>query len=245
MAIANGEEITRGELRAEAVARTQLAQPGPATQAQLLRAVMDRKLLAQAAKRAGLDQDIDFILAQRRSEEALLADLELKALSGSVAVPSDEDIDRFLREHPTAFLNQTMFLVDQINVRADDNQAVQGNLSKAKSLEDVSTIISRMGLLGQRSRTEWNSIFMPASLAAKLTSLSPERLFVHREGDTVIAANVLARTSVPLNYSDRRNLARQSLSLQKVKATAAARLDELRASAAIRLQRGFTMASTP
>lgn len=245
MAIVKGEEITSGELRTEAAARDTRTGGVSPTPPELLQTVIDRKLWAQAARGAGRDRDIDFLLARRRLEETLLSDLEIRALRESVAAPADEDVDRFLQKNPTVFMNQTLFSIDQVTSRPGGDPALRTRLSKATSLDEVSAILSSMNVVGQRSRTEWNSLFMPGSLTAKLGTLSPDSLFFHRDGDTVIAANVVGKITVPLSYSDRRTLVRQSLMQQTVSATLATRLNELRASAGIRRQSAFAPASPP
>ncbi len=240
--IANGEEITSGELEAEASLRGVANAGDAAVRASLLRDIVDRKLWAQAARHDRLDQQVQYVLARRRSEDALLADMQIRRVSDQVAPPSGAEVDAYLRANPATFANRTVFAIDQINLRSDGNAALENDLAGAKSLDEVNVVLARDGVVGQRSRSDWNSLFMPADLAAKLTRIPLQQIFIQRDGATLIAATVIAKTVQPLRDVDRRILARQSLTQRKVQAAVASRLTALHASANITLQRGYTLA---
>jgi EpsD family peptidyl-prolyl cis-trans isomerase len=149
VAIANGEEITIGELQAEAAARDLQNADSSAARSELLRTVLDRKLWAQEAKRAKLDRQIQHVLARRRAEERLLADLQVRALENAVEPPSDEDIKRYLHRNPAAFASQTIFKIDQINVQTDENTLTAEGLAQATSLDELDQILTRSGIVGR------------------------------------------------------------------------------------------------
>ncbi|WP_131602506.1 hypothetical protein [Sphingomonas sp. 37zxx] len=241
VAVANGEEITLGELRAEAAARSRGPNAEAVAPPVLLREVIDRKLWAQEARRAKLDQQIEFVLARRRAEERLLMDLQLRRIGNAVMPLSDAEIDQILRKDPGAFASYTVFQIDQIDAPLPPGGTAPKRLSNAGSLAEVDRLLTQAGLVGQRSRTEWNSRFMSAALADRLRQLPPDKLFFHRNGDTLIAATVIDKTDVALSRSNRRILARQSLGRQNIDSAINQELEALRAAADIRLQPGFTV----
>lgn len=239
VAIVNGEEITTGELRAEAAAKGLPDADDAAARSELLRNVVDRKLWAQEAKRGKLDQQIEFVLARRRAEEALLAGLLIGRVRDSIEPPSDGDVDRFLRENPLAFSSRTVFQIDQIDFRSNGDPLLADRLTKATSLDEVEKLLTGSGTVSQRSRTEWNSLFMPARLAEKLRRSPPGKPFIHQDGDRIVAGIVTAKTDLPLDSRSREALVRQSLAQQNARAAIGKRLDALRASAQISYQSGF------
>lgn len=242
VAVANGEEITSGELDAEARLREVSNTGDAAVRAALLGEIVDRKLWAQAARHDKLDQTVQFVLARRRAEDALLADIQLHRVTRSVTPPSETEIETFLRAHPKAFASRTTFSIDQIDVRSGSNAALEEELAGAKSLDEVSAILAHHGIVGPRSRTEWNSMFMPARLAARLTEMPLKTVFMQRDGPTLIAAIVIARTDIPLGEVDRTLLARQELTQHKVSVAVASRLAALHTAAKIQLQPGYALA---
>lgn len=245
VATVNGEEVTVGELRAEAAARNLSSADDPGARSALIRDVVDRKLWVQQARRDKLDQQIEFVLARRRAEEALLADLMIRTLDDSVEPPSSSDIDRSLANDPSAFAIRTVFQVDQVDFRPKGNRSLVERLARARSLDEAEQMLTSSGLLSQRSRTEWNSLFMPTNLTARLRKLPEGKPFIQRNGETVVVGVVTAKTDIPLSYPNRAILARQSLAQRNSNMAIRNRLDELRAAAKIAYQPGFApVAST-
>lgn len=245
MATAHGEDVTLGELRAEAAARELSGEESSsATQADLLRAVLDRKLWAAEARREGLDQDADYLLARRRLEEALLAKSQISALTNAVAPPTDAEISNFLATRPNAFASRTVFTIDQIDLPIRSTAAALAPVKQAKSLDQIESMMVKYNLVGQRSRTEWNSMFMSDKLVGELDKLDEKQIFFHRNGGTLIVGRILSRAKVPLGYNERRAVVRQAMTQRKVQAVLAARLAKLREGAGIQVQAAYTPPSS-
>ena len=172
-----------------------------------------------------------------------LANLETQALRDAIAVPTDKDIDTFLTERPTAFQSRTTFLVDQITVRPEGDARLEARFQRAASLDGIEAMLASMDVVGQRSKAEWASTFMPANDAAKLDSLSPTKLFFRRVGDRLVAATVISKRAVALSYSERKALVRQSLAEQRLEDVMVQRLHKMRATADIHVQPGFSIAA--
>jgi peptidyl-prolyl cis-trans isomerase C len=97
VAIVNGEEISLPELNAE-LGNAQVP-PGvdkKVVQQQLLQRLVDRRLLAQAAKDQGLDRDPAYIVEQRRVMESMLVEKLAKRTNDTIPVPTAADVDKFI-----------------------------------------------------------------------------------------------------------------------------------------------------
>jgi EpsD family peptidyl-prolyl cis-trans isomerase len=241
IAVVDGEEVTAGELRAEADARNVADLNDPATRSELVGALVDRKLWVGEAKRRKLDRQVEFVLARRRAEEALLAGFLTRELKRFTEPPNNDEVDRYLRTNPTAFSNRTIFQIDQITIRREESRPLAADLDKARSLDEVGRMLNVAGVVGQRSRTEWNSLFMPASLAARLRRSGPGRLFIHQEPGVTVFGTVLAQANTSVSHNDREALVREMLRRANVDTAVDKRLGELRASAPIRFQPGFEL----
>ena len=115
VAVVNGDEISMQELNAE-LGNAQLP-PGvdkKMVQGQLLQRLIDRRVLAQSAKEQGIDRDPNFIVEQRRVNEALLVDKLAKRTADSIPVPSNAEIDKFIADNPTLFADRKLYAIDQI-----------------------------------------------------------------------------------------------------------------------------------
>lgn len=237
--VVNGEDVTAGELRAEADARNLSDLNDPAARSELVGALVDRKLWVGEAKRKKLDQQVEFVLARRRAEESLLAEFLTRGLRQFAESPSDGEVARYLRANPTAFSSRTTFQIDQITIRREGGLPLAADLDEARTLDEVGRLMNAAGIVGQRSRTEWNSLFMPAPLVARLRRSGPGELFVHRERGIAVFGTVTAQADSSVSYNDREALVREVLRRARVGATVEKRLGELRASAQIRYQPGF------
>lgn len=65
--------------------------------------VIDRKLLAEAARERDLDRDAKFHFAMRRAEEELLVDMLRDRIADELPAPTPAEIDRFIAENPHFF----------------------------------------------------------------------------------------------------------------------------------------------
>jgi EpsD family peptidyl-prolyl cis-trans isomerase len=239
IAVVDGEEVTAGELRAEADARNAADLNDPSTRSELVGALVDRKLWAGEAKRRKLDRQVEFVLARRRAEESLLAGFLTRGLKRFAEPPDDDVVAQYLRTNPTAFSSRTIFQIDQITIRREGSRPLAADLDKARSLDEVGRLLNVAGVVGQRSRTEWNSLFMPASLAVRLQRSWPGKLFIYQQPGVTVFGTVMAQANSSVSYNDREAFVREMLRRAHVDAAVDKRLSELRASASIRFQPGF------
>ncbi|WP_129586308.1 hypothetical protein [Sphingomonas montana] len=239
VAIANGEEITIAELRAEAADQNVGTADIKASMPELLRQIVNRKLWAQEAKRGELDRQIMFILAKRRAEDRLLADMQMQTVRNAVQPPSNKEIELFLKNNPNVFASRTIFDIDQVSVRPANHPFLEQKLANASSLNEVTRILVDLGIVSQRSRTQWNSMFMPKNLDAKLTRLPPGNIFFQHADDRLIIATVNSIRKNAISQRERFNFARDSIFRENYSTAIAQHLQYLQSSAEIRIQQNF------
>jgi len=239
LAVVNGEEITMAELRAEAAARSTLDGDDPAVQRRLLQDMVGRKLLVQAARRDRLDQQIEYIVNQRRAEEVLLADLFIRSLGQAAAAAPETGVDRYLQANPKVFASHTIFQIDQIDARIGDTAGLKQELARARTLDAAAALLTAQGIVSQRSRTEWDSLFMPDELLTKVRRSPPDTPFVHSYGDKIVVGVVTAQAEVPIDPARRQVLVRQSMNTANRTAHVEEQVARLRSDADIRYQTGY------
>ena len=132
-AVVNGEEITLREVDMEM--EMQKVSKGiaesTARQAALQR-IVQRRLLAQAARSDGIDQSPDYLIRRRVLDDSLLIQLLAKKIDATIKVPQPSAIDALIKERPAMFANRTMMTIDRIQFA--------GNESVLKQLEDAHSI---------------------------------------------------------------------------------------------------------
>ncbi|OQW46368.1 MAG: hypothetical protein A4S16_11005 [Proteobacteria bacterium SG_bin6] len=223
----DGTEITERELRAEAAAAGADAAT-PATRGQLIARLIDRKLAAQAARRARLDRDPALQLAMRRGTEQMLAEALYDGFQRAVPAPGADAVARFIAANPQRFAARTGYLVDRL--------VAPGPAAEGVTLDAVAARMRAQGLGFARGRAMIDSDALGPADAQALAALPPDRLLRLRVGATTLVIAVLARWSIsdPLDEQRRRG---RALLMEAARTAAVARLRaELRASAVIQLR---------
>ncbi|HEY0959868.1 MAG TPA: hypothetical protein VGE05_11445 [Novosphingobium sp.] len=119
----DGEEVTQRELLTELEAEGVggALQLDTSRQAAALERIIDRKLLAAAARTALIDRSPDFQIAALAEREQLLARMLLRRSADLVPSPTAADIARRIADQPWRYGERTAMLVER-----DDGKPVGG-----------------------------------------------------------------------------------------------------------------------
>ena len=182
-AMVNGAPITLGDLKAEQSLQS-------AGQDATLQRLIDRRLLAQAAKARKTGKANPNAAEIARAAEAVLADAELKRLPPPPA-PTAAEIAAFVAAHPETFRDRKMLLIDQIELRKDAKPATGG---KIESLDAFQALLDRNGTTYRRSVVVIDSGAASATVVSQVLALPPHAVFEIANGDTLVESDlILAR----------------------------------------------------
>jgi EpsD family peptidyl-prolyl cis-trans isomerase len=138
LATVDGREITMRDLSAElgsAVPSDPKARK--AVEQQALQAIIDRKLLAKAAEKDGLEKTPEFALKRQRLTDALLAQSLQDKLVAAVPTPTKEEADAYVNAHTDMFAQRKIFSIEQIQARGPMSQAELQSFVPLKTLDDI------------------------------------------------------------------------------------------------------------
>ena len=123
VATIDGEEVTQHELltELEMEGADGTLQLDPSRQAAALERIIDRKLLATAARSALIDRSPDFQIAALAEREKLLARMLLRRSADSVPSPTTDDIAKRIADQPWRYGERAAMLVER-----DDGKSVGG-----------------------------------------------------------------------------------------------------------------------
>jgi peptidyl-prolyl cis-trans isomerase C len=240
-AVVNGDEITLQEVNAE-MSGMQLPQGADKTQVQkaALQRVVDRRLLAQAARDDGVDKTPEFLVRRRQLEDALLVQLLSQRVGRSVAVPDARAIDAFMKQNPAVFGGRTIFTVDQIQF------PVPSDIGKLKALQDdhsIDAVASRLRQLGiqfSRDAGQMDSARLGQERLNRILSLPPGEPFVLPENGIVTVAVITGSKPQPMEGDEARPAAVELLRNQSLSAAMQQRLAAQKATAKIKYQEAFS-----
>lgn len=234
IAVANGEEITVGELNEEARARGLSIGNDAAVRASAVQDLVNRKLLVQEARRREIDRTPEHLLAARRINELLLV-RELVGSAASPVQPSDAEVSAFINAHPFAFDRRAMIRVAQIAAPPSFRAA----LGAARTLDDVQALLAKARVAAQRSEEVWDTAQLPQNTVLQLLG-SNGGLVMLPDQTRTLAVQVISVTPQPVPPEQRVSTAREWIMQQRSDVAIQGLVDQLRSKAHIQYQPGFT-----
>jgi peptidyl-prolyl cis-trans isomerase C len=197
VATVNGKEITRVELETELIG---VNPPDPkarkAVEQQALRMIVNRTILADAARKQQLDKSPEFAVQQRRLEDNLLAQMLEKKIAVGVPPPSSEEATRFITDHPDIFAQRKVFVVDTIRMaRPADPDIIKG-LQPLKSLPDVEAYLTANHIDHGRTSGNIDVIGMEPKLVDQIVKLPPNEVFLYPGPNGILLVNQIRETHI-------------------------------------------------
>ncbi|RVT90162.1 SurA N-terminal domain-containing protein [Sphingomonas crocodyli] len=243
IATVNGEEITRPELNAILSTVTpDEKQDAKTLQNLVLDDMIQKRLLAQAAKEEGLDRSQDYLLRSRAANQALLIDAYGKKLLSGVSKPYDADVEAYMRANPWRFSQRIVYRMDQIRIGLGDfrPELVDG----AARLDDVASRLESQGIAFQRGGITADSATFTKSDFDKINALQPGEVFKVPQAGMMLVSAVVQRQPSPLEGEKALQVARNLLQTEAGRDTLKNRVAALKKSANIEYQPGFAAPKT-
>lgn len=243
-AVVNGEEITLQEINAEIGSAT-IPSGADAKQIQrnALNRIVERRLLAQSAKKDGLDKTPEYLIKSRQIDDALLVQLLGQRAEKTFQVPDQRAIDSYMAENPSMFSARKMYTVDRIQF------AIPADMAQLKTLEDdhsmaaVASKLTSLGIKFERGAAKMDSAQLGQQRLEQILALPEGEPFVIPENGMVTVAVITGESPVPANSVDMGQLATQALRNKALTKSLQDRLKQARAKSEIKYQSGFAPVS--
>lgn len=240
VAVVNNEEITSSDLNAELASENIPASASTKeARAAALEKLVDRRLLAQQARSAGLDKSPEFINQERRGTEALLIDMLVTRKVNTAQVPSADEISRYEASRPEMFANREIWTLQQIAYPLPKDQSVVAKLGAAKSLDEIAQILAASGIQFTRGSRQIDTGVFPHPIYAQIAAMKPGEPFIAPGPGKAIASVISARQPAPLADDAARKVALQAMRRDQVQKFVQDQVKSLKATAKIDYQPGF------
>lgn len=199
VATVDGEEITANELNQElaGVRMPQDAQAQKAIRNAALQTIINRHLVAKAARDQGLDKTPEVAVQRAKMEDMAVIGAFEKKLAGSVPEPTAEEAQRYVAEHPNSFSQRKLYVVDQIMVPGIPPELVK-QLEPLKTLADVRALLQQNKIPHQNGVASIDGAGTDPDLVAKIAALPPGEVFVVRNGPGLAINQVRDSRTEPL-----------------------------------------------
>lgn len=243
VAVVNGDEITTAELNAElAAAKLPPGIDGAQARSQVLQAMINRDLLAQDARKEGIDKSPEFLQRQRELTDNLLIAMLADREGGSAQLPSDAEVAQFETSHPQMFAQREIWSLDQLRYKQPPAGPISDQIAKTKSLDELAKVLSDNKIVATPAKRQIDSSAVPDDMYAKITKLAPGEPFIVPVGSEAVASAITARQPAPVSSDDAKPAAVAALRKQQTQKLLENRLQELRRSAKIDYKPGFAPA---
>jgi peptidyl-prolyl cis-trans isomerase C len=236
----NGEEITVSELNAELLASGMNVEKNEkeATDAMLTRLIA-RKLLVQEAKKQGLDENKDFILARQRSEETELAGLAQRTMLENLPRPTREEAAEYIRKNPGIFQGRKLMVLEQIRFAQPENSSDLKFLEAAKTLDEVAALLKQNAIKFERVPSVLDTTSIAPQLASQIDKLPPNEVFVIATGELVLANVIREKRPAAIPQDAALQYASQLIQQERLGKGITDQVDKLKKEAKIVYQDGY------
>lgn len=235
VAVVNNDEITVQELNVEARAAQLPAANANDKQAVggLLQRVVDRNLLADYARREGLDRGPDYVARKRQMEQALLADLAVRKLAGGAANPTQTEISAYIASHPFLFSERQKLELDQVRFATPANPDDLKKLTAAPTLDGVIADLNARGVKFARGAAAIDTGTLDPAAVRQILALKPGEAFALSTAGQTFVSVVTGKSAINVDRSAWPNIAAEALRTQRLTKLMGDSLKQLRGSAKI------------
>jgi len=242
-----GDKISEAELnlavsRLGELGETQAAE----AKSKLLQALIDQRLVAQAAKKAGLDKEPAVGIAVAHAGRQVLAEAYAERNFKDVAKPSDTEIAEYFSQHPELFSQRRIYRIQELDLAVDPSRMaeVEEKLKSSHSIGDFVNWVKEQGIEGKSAVAVKPAEQIPAPLLARLSQMKDGQvsLLPGRPGHVVIQ-QLLESQMQPVSLEQSKNAIERALTIQKRKELMDAELKKLREAAKIEYTSGYAPAA--
>lgn len=239
-AVVNGDEITLQEINTEiGNANIPAGTDSKEVQKAALQRIVERRLLAQAAKEDGLDKTPDYLIRSRQIDDALLVQLLGQRAERSFEVPDQQSINTYMAENPSMFAGRKMYVVDRIQFGIPSDMTQLKALESAHSMEAVSGKLNELGIKFERGSAKMDSAQLGQQRLNQILALPVGEPFVIPEGGMVTVAVITSETPIAGDSAEMNAMATQALRRKALTASLQGRLKQARAKGEITYQPEF------
>ncbi|HSJ81006.1 MAG TPA: EpsD family peptidyl-prolyl cis-trans isomerase [Thiobacillus sp.] len=243
VATVGGDKISEAELNVAVsglgeLDETQAAEAKP----RVLQALIDQRLVAQAAKSAGLDKEPEVGFAMAQASRQVLAEAYAERSYKDVAKPSESEIADYYSQHPELFSQRRIYRIQELELKLDPSRAaeVEAKLKSSHSMGDFVTWIKEQGIEAKTAMAVKPAEQIPAPLLARLSQMKDGQVTIlpGRPGH-VLVQQLQESQLQPASLEQAHNAIERALVVEKRKELMAADLKKLREAAKVEYATGY------
>jgi EpsD family peptidyl-prolyl cis-trans isomerase len=192
------QEITVQEIQAELAGyNAPDAKTRKLAEQRALQNIIQRKLIAQAAVKAGVNKSPDYAIQKERVDDDLLVRSWQKSLTDAVPEPSPDQVKQYISQHPELFANRKVYLVDQLRMPLFNDPKLMNDLKPLNTLEDIAKLLQQHGIRFDTGRSTLDSLDLGSSIVQQIEKIGQTDVFVLPMGNALVANKIVDTRVVP------------------------------------------------
>ncbi|MDO9465816.1 MAG: EpsD family peptidyl-prolyl cis-trans isomerase [Thiobacillus sp.] len=241
-----GDTITEAELdlAVSPLGKLDEAQTADA-KGRVLQALIDQRLVAQAAKKAGLDKEPAVQIAVAQAGRQVLAEAYAERNFKDVAKPAETEIAAYYNQHPELFSQRRIYRIQELDLQVEPARVaeVEAQLTGSHSMGDFVNWVKEQGIDGKTAVAVKPAEQIPAPLLARLSQMKDGQVtvFSTRPGQLLIQ-QLLESQMQPVSLEQAHDVIERALMVQKRKELLEADMKKLREAAKIEYSSAYAPA---
>ncbi|HEX7886143.1 MAG TPA: hypothetical protein VF474_09215 [Phenylobacterium sp.] len=192
------DEVTVLDLQSEMAGyRAPNAKVRKAAEQQALSLIVQRKILAEAAKKEKIDKSPEYARQEERANEVLLVRTWEEQLVKAVPPPSPEEVQKFVAEHPDLYAAHKVIGIDALRFSPAQDPGVLEALRPLDTLEQVAALLTARKIPFANGAGEIDALSVDPRFVEQLLKLPPNEVFVAPQGNVVLVGRVREIKTVP------------------------------------------------
>ncbi len=244
VATVDGSEITRRDLITELKALGGRSDADlKAVQSGLVTTLVDRQVLIDEAKRQKLDKNPDFLAADKRQRDVLLAAMFAQSMATHAKTPDSAAIQAFVVSDPQMFGGRKLLLTSQASAPAAgiSPQAI----APLHGQQAVLDYLKAHNIQYSQRIATIDTLNLPKDLANKLLSLPPGEPLAIGNGGVIVFTTVLNSRDAPVPANQQAKVAASVMQREATGKAVQEEVKQLRGAADIKYLPGFEPAKMP
>jgi EpsD family peptidyl-prolyl cis-trans isomerase len=225
VATVGGQEITVSDLREEMALAAGVGGGGQ-NQAAALEAVIQRKIIAQAATKEDVERLPSTAVIRNKALDGVLVDALLRKYRASVPLPSADEARQYVSEHPSSFAQRRIQIVDQYIVERSTPELLKA-LDAATTLEQAMAALVKFKVPYHHVVGTIDALTIDGDEAEKIAALPPHGVFVSPEGDGLRVNYIRDTVIEPISNADAQKVALETLRNRRVEALVANKIQSV------------------
>jgi peptidyl-prolyl cis-trans isomerase C len=215
VATVDGKEITLLEMRSE-MNRLGIVDPNAqkAAQRAVVSELVNRRVIANAARKQGLDKTPDFAVQKQQVEDNLLIAALEKKLVDAIPAPTPDEAQRFIAANPNLFADRKIFMMDQLNLAKPGPDTLKA-LTPLHQLDDVEKVLTEQKIAYQKASPKVDALTLDPHLLSSILALPDHEVFIVPNGSGITVSQIKSVTVEPLTGDAATAFAIKALAAQR------------------------------